>query len=119
MKKEINSNNEKLVNKVFAILTKFKDGPTFHRHSRIIRGHAEIDFTKTIEIEEKLHKKATARKVFKRKLQYTPDKMKINLSLEMITQAHIKKKYRFGSQLGYLFLMIAHMSKLEAVWQTL
>ena len=27
MKKEINSNNEKLVNKVFEILTKFKDDP--------------------------------------------------------------------------------------------
>jgi len=27
MKKEINSNNEKLVNKVFEILTKFRDDP--------------------------------------------------------------------------------------------
>ena len=71
------------------VLTKFKDGPTFHRHSRIIRGHAEIDFTKSIEVEEKLHKKATARKVFKRKLQYTPDKMKINLSNEDSDDAHV------------------------------
>ena len=71
------------------VLTKFKDGPTFHRHSRIIRGHAEIDFTKSIEVEEKLHKKATARKVFKRKLQYTPDKMNINLSNEDSDDAHV------------------------------
>ena len=46
------------------VLTKFKDGPTFHRHSRIIRGHEEIDFTKSIQVEEKLHKKATAKKIF-------------------------------------------------------
>ena len=59
------------------VLTKFKDGPTFHRHSRVIRGHDEIDFTKTIEIEERLHKKATARKVYKRKLDY--QRMKPNL----------------------------------------
>ena len=62
------------------VLTKFKDGPTFHRHSRIIRGHAEIDFTKSIETEVKLHKKATARKIFKRKLKYTTDNININVN---------------------------------------
>ena len=87
------------------VLTKFKDGPTFHRHSRIIRGHEEIDFTKSIQVEEKLHKKATAKNIFKRKLQYTSENMKINmgeidnseLPASITTEQHDRANATFAS----------------------
>lgn len=82
------------------VLTKFKDGPTFHRHSRIIRGHAEIDFTKSIEVETKLHKKATARRKYKHKLKYTPEKMNINVSV-LDTDNTVDRSHHMQEELAY------------------
>jgi len=59
------------------VLTKPKDGPTFHAHSRILRGHAELNFTKTIEVLEKAHIARTTKKPFKWKQNYDSDKLNV------------------------------------------
>ena len=68
------------------VLTKPKDSPTFHAHSKIIRGHADLEFEKTIQILEKDHQSNTTKKPYKFKTNY--DKISIKLPKSFVETDH-------------------------------
>ena len=47
--------------------TKRKDPIAFAKHSKVLRGHEDVDFSATIKIEQKNHETNTRRKPFKKK----------------------------------------------------
>ena len=47
-----------------------QDPQTFAKHSKVLRGHADVDFSATIRIEKENHKNITRRKPYSRKLKY-------------------------------------------------
>ena len=50
--------------------TKRKDPIAFAKHSKVLRGHEDVDFSATIKIEQKNHETNTRRKPFKKKMKY-------------------------------------------------
>jgi hypothetical protein len=61
------------------INTKRKDPNTFAKHSKVLRGHADVDFSATIKIEERNHKNNTRRKPFVRRPIYDTKTLRVKI----------------------------------------
>jgi len=65
------------------INTKRKDPHTFAKHSKVLRGHADVDFSATIKIEERNHKINTRRKPFVRRPTYDTTTLRVKVGDEI------------------------------------
>lgn len=89
------------VDNVVDVNTKRKDPQTFAKHSKVLRGHTDVDFTSTIEIERQKHKDNTRRKQFVRKPTYDSTTLKVQVpsasasSARLHTDSHQDYEYDY------------------------